>query len=260
MGEQQRLQAERLRLVGHQLRDHRGQPDRLGAQRAAHVGVAGACRVALVEHEVDDVQRGRQALGQRLVRRHRERDARGADLRLGPHESLRHGGLGHEERVRDLGCRQAAQQPQRQRHLRLGRERRVTAGEDQPQPLVGHARRHGLLVGGLVVGRRDGRESLELRCALAQHAIAAQPVDRPIARDHDDPRRRVARNALERPALHRGDERILHRLLGKVPVADGADQRRDRPPEVLPKQAIDSARCRSLAQDAAPSAEAASRA
>jgi hypothetical protein len=42
--------------------------------------------------------------------------------------------------------------------------------------------------------------------------------------------------------LHRRDERILHRLLGKVPVADRANQRGDRPPEVLPEQAVDGGR------------------
>jgi hypothetical protein len=60
--------------------------------------------------------------------------------------------------------------------------------------------------------------------------------------------------------LQRGGERILDGLLGEVPVADGADQRRDRPPEVLAEQAVDGARCRPVAQDAAPSAEAARRA
>jgi hypothetical protein len=159
--------------------------------------------------------------------------------------------------VRDLGGRQAAEEPQRERHLCVGRERRVTAGEDQPQPLVGDARRHRLLVGLLVVGPH---ERGELRCPVALHALAPQPIDRPVARDGDDPRGRVARDALARPALHRGGERILHRLLGQVPVPEGPDQRRDRPPEVLPVQAVDGARCRPVAQDAAPSAVAARRA
>jgi hypothetical protein len=162
--------------------------------------------------------------------------------------------------VGDLGGRQAAQQPQRQRHLRLGRERWMAAGEDEPQPLVGHARCHEVLGGRLIARRRQGREGGKLRRALAQRAIAAQPVDRAIARHHDDPRHGVARDALARPALHRRGEGLLHRLLGEVPVADGSDQRRDRPPEVPPKQAVDSAGCRRLAQDAAPSADAAYRA
>jgi hypothetical protein len=90
---------------------------------------------------------------------------------------------------------------------------------------------------------------------LAAHAIAAQPIDGPVACDRDDPGKRVARDAGARPALERCGERVLDRLLGEVPVADGADQRRDRPPEVLAEQAV-GGRCRLGAQDAAPSAEA----
>ena len=38
------------------------------------------------------------------------------------------------------------------------------------------------------MGDRD-----QLRRASAQHALAAKPVDRPVARDRDDPRRRIAK-------------------------------------------------------------------
>jgi hypothetical protein len=90
---------------------------------------------------------------------------------------------------------------------------------------------------------------------VAPHAIGAHSVDRPVARHRDDPRERVAREAVARPALQRCGERVLYRLLGEVPVADRADERRDRPPEVLAEQALDG-RCRLGAQDAAPSVEA----
>jgi hypothetical protein len=143
MGKQEPVQAERLGLIGHQDCDRGRQSDGLGAQGAANVRIAGARRVALVEHQVDRVERGGQALGQRLVARHPERDPRSPDLRLRAYQALRHGGLGDEEGVGDLGRRKAAYHPQRQRHLRIGRERRMTAGEDEPQPLVGHARGHG---------------------------------------------------------------------------------------------------------------------
>jgi hypothetical protein len=260
MGKQEPVQAERLGLIGHQDCDRGRQSDGLGAQGAANVRIAGARRVALVEHQVDRVERGGQALGQRLVARHPERDPRSPDLRLRAYQALRHGGLGDEEGVGDLGRRKAAYHPQRQRHLRIGRERRMTAGEDEPQPLVGHARGHGLLAVGLIIlseGQR--RQRGELRLVVAAHALVAEPIDGPIARHRDDPCRRVTRNARARPALQRRGERILHRLLGEVPVPDSADQRRDRPPEMLAKQAVDGARCRLLAQGAAPSAEAPAR-
>ena len=85
----------------------------------------------------------------------------------------------------------------------------------------------------------------------AEHPIAPEPVDRAVACHRDDPRERVARDAVARPALDRGREGVLDGLLGHVPVADGADQRRDRPPEVLAEQAVGGTCCGGLAQGAA---------
>jgi hypothetical protein len=162
--------------------------------------------------------------------------------------------------VRDLGRRQAAHHPQRQRHLRVGRQRRMTAGEDEPQPLIGHARGHGLLAAGLVIlseGQRPQRG--KPRLVVAAHALMAEPIDGPVARNGHDPRHRVTRDARARPTLQRRRERVLDRLLGEVPVADRADQRRDRPPKMFAEQAVDNARCRLPVQDAAPSSEAPAR-
>ena len=94
--------------------------------------------------------------------------------------------------------------------------------------------------------------------ASTQRALLSQSIDRAVARDGEDPRRRVTRHAVARPALGRRRERVLDGLLGEVPVADGADQRRDRPPEVLAEQAVDGAGCDALAQDAVCLALAAS--
>jgi hypothetical protein len=124
----------------------------------------------------------------------------------------------------------------------------MAAGEDQPQALVGHARDHGRLR--VRVGRHERRE---LGDAGLQRAPAPQPVDRAVARDGDHPRGGIARDAGLRPARERRRKRVLDRLLGDVPVADGADQGRDRPPELLAEQALDGARCQRLAQDAARS-------
>jgi len=158
--------------------------------------------------------------------------------------------------MRDLGGRQPTEEPQRQRDLRFTSERWMATGEDQPQPLVRHARGDRFLHGRLVLGRR--RELRELRCARTQGAFASQPVDRAVTRDGEDPRRGVARHAVARPAFGCRRERVLDALLGEVPVADGADERRDRPPEVLSEQTVDGAGCDPLAQDAVCSAPAAS--
>jgi hypothetical protein len=74
-----------------------------------------------------------------------------------------------------------------------------------------------------------------------------------VACHRHDPGERIARNAVARPPLDRDRERVLDGVLGQVPVADGADQRRDRPPEVLAEQAVGDAVCDRPAQDAAAS-------
>ena len=103
LGEQQQgEQAQRLGLVGHQLGQQPGQADRLGAQVAADQVVAGRGGVPLVEDQVDDREHEREPVGQLRVPRHPVRDARGADLALGPDQALGHRRLGHEEGAGDL--------------------------------------------------------------------------------------------------------------------------------------------------------------
>jgi hypothetical protein len=60
------------------------------------------------------------------------------DLALGTHDSLAHGRLGDQEGAGDLAGGQASERAQRERHTRLHLQRRVAAGEDQPQPIVDH--------------------------------------------------------------------------------------------------------------------------
>ena len=87
--------------------------------------------------------------------------------------------------------------------------------------------------------RAQTLERLELGALGLQRALAAQAVDRLVARDPRDPGAGVVRDAVARPALERDDERLLHRLLGGVEVAEDADQGRDRPSRLVPEQAVD---------------------
>ena len=116
------------------------EPDRLRHQVGPRQIVAGRRAVALVEDQVDDGERGVEPVGQQVVRRHAIRDARGADLPLRAHEPLRERLLRHEERARDLRRREPADEPQRQRDLRVRRERRMAAREEEREPLVGDRR------------------------------------------------------------------------------------------------------------------------
>ena len=139
LGEQhQREQPEHLGLVRHELGQQPPEPDRLGAQVGAGQRLARARRVALVEDEVDDGEHAGKPGGQVGLRRDAVRDPGVPDLGLGPDQPLGHGRFRHQEGARDLGRGEPAEQPERQRHLGGRAERRVAAGEDEPQPVVAH--------------------------------------------------------------------------------------------------------------------------
>jgi hypothetical protein len=90
----------------------------------------------------------------------------------------------------------------------------------------------------VVTGGSGESSAARLASPGAQRAIAPQPVDRAGARHGDDPGQRIARDAVALPPLDGRRERVLDRFLGQVPVAGGADQRRDRPAEVLAIEAV----------------------
>ena len=85
--------------------------------RARQVGAAVA-RVALGEHQVEDVQHGSQPLAPLFGGRERERLVGRLDRRLRPADALGHRRLGDEERGRDLAGREPADRAQRERDRR----------------------------------------------------------------------------------------------------------------------------------------------
>ena len=113
-----------------------GEPNRLVREIAALQVGADAAGVALVEDQVEHVQDGAESFGPLPVGGHAERHAGRLDALLGPADPLRHGRLGHQKRVGDLGRRQAADGPQRERDRRRTRERRMTAHEQQDERVV----------------------------------------------------------------------------------------------------------------------------
>ncbi len=223
----QREQTEHLGLVGHQLGERGAEADRFGAERAAPV-------VALVEDQVEHSEHGGEAVGQQVRGRHAERDPRVADLALGAHQALGHRRLGYQERPRDLLGAEAAERAQRQRDLRLGRERRVAAGEDQLEAFVAKARRllHlVLLFGGLDVEQPDLRRRA---CARAGSRSIARL--RAVTMSHAPG---FSGDAVARPALGREREGLLRGLLGEVEVAEEADEGGEHPPPLLAKGLLD---------------------
>jgi hypothetical protein len=225
-------QAAHLALVRHQREQHAAQADRLLAQLAADHGVGTRREVALVEDQVEDGEHGAQPVGQLVVGRHREGDTGPSDLALGPHETLLHGAFAGQEGAGHLRGREPAEHAQREGHARLGRERRVAAGEEQPQPVVRQR-----AVGQVVVGL-SRHQQLELLQLLLVAALPAQAVDRAVAGGAHDPGAGVVRQPVARPALERHHEGLLDRLLGEVEVGEDADQGRHRPSRLAPEQAV----------------------
>jgi hypothetical protein len=135
---------------------------------------------------------------------------------LRPHQPLGHRRLGDQEGAGDLARGQAAKRPQREGDLRVGGERWMTAGEDELESLVWKCRPvHGVL-------RCLGR--LEQAGLRGQRPIAANAVDRAVARGRQEPSARVGGGSVARPALRGDREGLLSGFLGEVEVAEETDQ------------------------------------
>ena len=146
-----------------------------------------------------------------------------ADLGLGAHDALGERGSAGEEGAGDLLGGEPAHFAERQRDLRVGRERRMAAGEDEPEPVVLDrliVRSHHLL--GL------SREPLgDLVARGIEAGIPADAVDRLEAAGGHQPRPRVPWHAVARPLLGGSDEGVVERFLGALEIAEKADQRRE---------------------------------
>ena len=223
-----------LGLVGHQLGQQAAEPDRLGAQVLAHERVARAGRVALVEDQVDDGEHGAQPR-----RAGRPRAGRGTgSARRGScpwraRAAAPSSAPGRGTRARSRPCVSPPSSRSVSATCAARRQRRVAAGEDQPQPVVVH--------GTLLLRRRLAGAQQRAACALAVLArrLAAQPVDRAVARRGDDPAGRARRQPALGPAPHRLGERVLDRLLGDVDVAEDADQDGHRAAVLLAEDTLD---------------------
>ena len=226
MVELQGEEAADLGVVGRERAQHLGQPDRLVGEVDAHHG---RCRlrirrrrlamgeVSLVEDQVEREAQGAHPLVDPF--RDAERDPGGPDLPLRPHDALRERRLRDQRTGGDLGRGEARDEAQDERDLGVAIQRRVRAQEHETQRLVPDV---GMFHDRHLLGR-SGREC-ELRRRLSEPAVdgggPAESVDRTVARDGVQPRRRITRDALRRPDLHRLEERILHAVVGDVEVAE----------------------------------------
>jgi hypothetical protein len=237
----ERDQAVHLRLARHQLREDAAEAKRVGAELGPLPRVARGRRVPLVEDEVDDLEHRREALLERRAPGRLERDLGLGERPLGAHDPLRDRRLRDEERARDLVGREAAEQAQRQRDARLGREHGVARDEDEAQEVVAHVVVDGLfdrLAPALFLGL--GVVPHRLLRALGELA-AAQAVDGAVLRRRHEPRAGVVGHARLGPLLERRHERVLRELLGEADVAHHAREAGDDPRRLDPPDGVDRA-------------------
>ena len=135
--EHQRQQPRHLTVLRHQFTEQSREADGLGGQVVTHrVGVGAARQVALVEDQEEDGEHAGDPSRQVIRGRHPVGDASRLDLRLRTGDPLSHGAFLHQEGTGDLRHGQTADHAERQRDAGLRGERRVAAGEDQPEPIV----------------------------------------------------------------------------------------------------------------------------
>ena len=185
-------------------------------------------RVALVEDEVEHLEDGLEAGGELGPAGDLEGDPL---LREGPlraNDALRHRRLRDQERPGDLVGRQTAEQPQRERDAPLGREDRVTGGEDEAEQVVSDV----VVDRGVELVDRGVAPKVELApqsSCLRSGRPVSELVDRAILGRGHQPGAGILGNARLRPLLERDDERLLREVLGEAHVADDPGQPRDEP-------------------------------
>ena len=99
----------------------------------------------------------------------------------------------------------------------------MATGEDQPQPIV-----LDVLVRAGRVGPGDFLESAgDLWLQFIESTSTPERIDRLEAAGGNQPGPRVGRYPLRFPALDRGGERLVQRLLGEVEIVEQSNQRRE---------------------------------
>ena len=123
---------------------------------------------------------------------------------------------------------------QRQRDLRIQRQRGMAAGEHQFQTVIGNRVIH---IGFLVVyGQRIHGD--RFRCTLLS-CCATDAVDEAAPGNRQQPCTGVARNAVDLPAFQRIHQGILERVLRQREISKLADERRQNPPVLFAKGRFD---------------------
>ncbi len=125
-------------FVGQARPQHARQPDRLvGEAPGSRIDPSGVLPPAAVGG-IDRAEDRLEPLRKLMRLGDLERDTGVANLRLRPHQALRHGRRRHKEGSRDLGRVEPQHRLQHERRMHVRIDRRMRADEQHLQPLVGN--------------------------------------------------------------------------------------------------------------------------
>jgi hypothetical protein len=122
----------------------------------------------------------------------------------------------HQKSARYFIGRQPTKRPERERRMCVGCQGRMTTREDQLQSLVWDTRVVPVVFHSVM---HVEQSRLGSECALAP-----ETVDRPVARGRYQPGAGFGRSAIAWPPLCRNRECLLKSVLGKIEIAEEADQ------------------------------------
>lgn len=228
---------EDLGFPGEMAPDDPRQPDGVGAEILPHQGFTLGGRVSLVEDEVEDLQHRIQPLGEQVRRRNAVGDPRAPDLRLGAHEPLRHGGLGDQERPGDLPGPEASHHLEGEGDAHVGGQRRMAAGEDQPEGiLVFRPPLRGPVAGPELLRRLQPPQPLQLPPEIR---VAAEPIHGAAAGRGDEPGRGPWRHAFPPPPLQRQHHGLAQDVFRQLEVSAEPDQRGQDGRMLLPEYGLE---------------------
>gem|GEM_PF-4567330 len=115
----------------------------------------------------------------------------------------------------------------------------MTAHEHHPELIVAKLMRESALFIDIALAKRGE----DVRFFSAQRGLAAQLIERAVARNLEQPRRGIFGRSAETPELQRGDERLLHNLFREPEMlrAEDARQRGDHLSRAVAEEMVDQA-------------------
>jgi hypothetical protein len=223
----QRGEGVHARLVAHGMRresDH--ESNGFVTQLFANHPFAARGFVPFVEQQVERAQYTFQPHRHLFLARNRKWHLQITNSLPRPNQPLINGDFGREERLGDFRRAEPAKRLQRERRLRLFRQRGMAARKHQPQSIVGKLgviQFRGLRLIAPAFDKRD-----HLRLLLMERLLPTDDIQSQVFRGLRQPRRGIFRHSIVRPGFQGSDERFLHHVLRELQPLHPENRRQNR--------------------------------